>query len=655
MSRPDVPSLVPIQAEGANAQSLRDEDRIRGEDELRASRRERDALLTSVRKQALFTVVLYLTLAGLWIALSDRVLGALVSDPETLLELSSYKGLFFVVATAGLLILLLRRTVRTIDGALTDAARHEAERVVREHDLEASRAAAAREELFTSGLIEALPGIFYLYDAQGRFFRWNKNFGRVSGYSAEEVASMHPLDFFNETDRPKLADSIAAVFNDGESSVEAGFMAKDGTTHPYFFTGRRLEFDGQSCLVGVGVDISKRKRAEAELAKSEERFRSTLDTILEGCQLVDFEWRFLYLNEAAATQNRRPNAELMGQRMPDAWPGIEVTTLFAMLSRAMAQRIALHGEHIFHFADGQTGWFDVRAQPVREGLFIMSNDISERKRAEQALHDLNESLELQVIERTRDLEAARERAEAADHIKSSFLATMSHELRTPLNSIIGFTGIVLQGLPGPLNPEQKKQLGMVQGSARHLLDLINDVLDISKIEAGQLEVRSTPFDLAESIERVAASVGPLVAKKGLTLRVDLHDKLGTMVSDRRRFEQIVLNLVNNAAKFTERGGITITASRSPASSTLASDPPIDFVRIDVADTGIGMHEADLERLFQPFRQLDTGLQRQHEGTGLGLAICRRLTDILGGRVSVTSAKGEGSVFTVELPLELRPS
>ena len=162
-----------------------------------------------------------------------------------------------------------------------------------------------------------------------------------------------------------------------------------------------------------------------------------------------------------------------------------------------------------------------------------------------------------MARRTAELAVAKERAESADRLKSAFLATMSHELRTPLNSIIGFTGIMLQGLAGPLNAEQTKQLGMVQSSARHLLALINDVLDISKIEAGQLEIRAEQFDLRSSLEKVAALVKPLAEKKGLALRVVLSPDVGQAVSDRLRVEQVLLNLLNNAVKFTERGEVTL--------------------------------------------------------------------------------------------------
>jgi PAS domain S-box-containing protein len=502
-------------------------------------------------------------------------------------------------------------------------------------------------------LIEAMPGVLYLYDNEGRFLRWNRNFERVSGYSGDEIRAMHPLDFFPAEEKALLSERIAGVFEQGEGTVEASFVAKDGSARPHFFTGRRIDLDGTQCLVGVGVDITERRRAEDALKKSEERYRTTLDCMLEGCQLIGFDWRYLYLNPRAAIHNRRPNAELLGQRMPDAWPGIEATEVFQLLRRCMEERVPAHSETEFAFPDGTAAWFDVRAQPVPEGIFVLSIDISERKNAERGLRDLNEQLEHKVIERTLALVAARERAEQADRVKSAFLATMSHELRTPLNSILGFTGIVLKGMAGPLNPEQTKQLGMVQGSARHLLDLINDVLDISKIEAGQLEVRAAPFDLGAAIERVAASVTPFAEKKGLALRVTLPP-LGSMVSDRRRVEQITLNLLNNAIKFTDRGEVRLTVELGTGGNAGSPNGEHPRVCLRVADTGIGIKAEDLKQLFFPFRQVDSGLERQHEGTGLGLAICRRLAELLGGWILAESVWGQGSVFTVNLPLEWTP-
>ena len=249
------------------------------------------------------------------------------------------------------------------------------------------------------------------------------------------------------------------------------------------------------------------------------------------------------------------------------------------------------------------------------------------------------------------LRVAMEAAEAADRIKSAFLATMSHELRTPLNSIIGFTGIVLQGLAGPLNAEQSKQLGMVRDSARHLLALINDVLDISKIEAGELPVACEPFDLARSIEKVAGIVRPMADKKGLALLVEVAPALGSMVSDARRVEQVLLNLLGNAVKFSEQGAVTLRAEAVSGFKLDAQHEPVPAVRLSVADTGIGIKPEDMAVLFTPFRQIDSALSRKHEGTGLGLAICRRLTELMGGTIDARSQWGQGSEFTVTLPLQ----
>lgn len=285
------------------------------------------------------------------------------------------------------------------------------------------------------------------------------------------------------------------------------------------------------------------------------------------------------------------------------------------------------------------------AETVMERTRALSIELAERKQAEELIRELdkdlkrhNEELEQRVAERTAELEVAKERAESADRVKSAFLATMSHELRTPLNSIIGFTGIMLQGLAGPLNAEQAKQLGMVQGSARHLLALINDVLDISKIEARELKVAIAPFNLRATIERSIATVRPLAESRNLSLRMEVSPEIGELVSDARRVEQILLNLLNNAIKFTEQGGVVLTA-----------DLEDEKVRVRITDTGIGIKAEDLAGLFRPFQQVVNGLSRSHEGTGLGLVICRRLAGLLGGEIRVESQPGKGSTFTVILP------
>jgi hypothetical protein len=268
----------------------------------------------------------------------------------------------------------------------------------------------------------------------------------------------------------------------------------------------------------------------------------------------------------------------------------------------------------------------------------MARDITGRKRTEEKLRQLNEDLEQRVALRTEELAAAMEHAQESDRLKSAFLASMSHELRTPLNSIIGFTGVLIQGLAGPLNEEQIKQLGMTRDSARHLLALINDVLDISKIEAGQLEIIKQPFDMRHAIESALRVVHPLAQKKQLPVSTSIEVGVGIINNDRRRVEQVLINLLNNAIKFTEHGEVRVACQIRDG-----------WLETSVYDTGIGIKPEDSDRLFKPFQQIDTGPARGHEGTGLGLAICKRLVTAMGGEISFESQWGAGSTFQFTIP------
>ncbi|WP_051941844.1 sensor histidine kinase [Maribacter forsetii] len=224
-------------------------------------------------------------------------------------------------------------------------------------------------------------------------------------------------------------------------------------------------------------------------------------------------------------------------------------------------------------------------------------------------------------------------------MKSAFLATMSHELRTPMNSIIGFTGILLKELAGPLNEEQKKQLSMVKNSSQHLLSLINEVLDISKIEAGKLKVSIYPFNYLTTLEKTIDFLVPQALNKKLQIHSEITELENTLHSDERRVEQVLLNLLSNAIKFSNQGIIKVKV-------TIVDN----YVVTQVIDEGIGISKINQNKLFMPFIQLDGGLSRTHEGTGLGLAICKSLIEKLGGTIQVQSKVGKGSNFSFTLPL-----
>lgn len=471
---------------------------------------------------------------------------------------------------------------------------------------------------------------------------------------------MHPLDFQPPDYQALVRERIREVFEYGGSFVESVILSRDGTVTPYFLTGRRVMFEGAPCLVGVGIDVSELRRTEQLLRISESGLAKAQRIAHLGSWELDIETGHLFWSdEIFRIFGTQPGAFTATYDRFFAFVHEEDRHLMQHAQdAALRHGVALNVEHRIVRPDGTVRWVHELGELERDSggratrLVGTVLDISVRKRAQEQLEVVLEHLESKVVARTAELQSALIKAEAADRVKSSFLATMSHELRTPLNSIIGFTGILLQGLAGPLNEEQAKQLGMVRGSARHLLELVNDVLDLSKIEAGQLQLHIESFDLPEVIERVAASLRPLAEKKGLELATLVDAAVGSMVGDRRRVEQVLINLLSNAIKFTERGGIAVSCGIAPVSAVSDRSQVQPRVLLRVADTGIGIGAEHAGTLFRPFQQLDTGLTRAHEGTGLGLAISSRLIGLMHGEITFKSRFGHGSEFSVTLPLQL---
>ena len=276
------------------------------------------------------------------------------------------------------------------------------------------------------------------------------------------------------------------------------------------------------------------------------------------------------------------------------------------------------------------------------GFIEIVQDLTESKRAEEQIKNLNEDLESHTLElkaANKELEQANIYLSGLDKLKSMFIASMSHELRTPLNSIIGFTGIILQGMVGKINKEQRKQLTMVKNSAHHLLTLINDIIDLSKIEAGKVELSIEPFAMSVLGREVKDSFEGVATESGLKMSLNVPETL-IIESDRRRVKQVFMNFVSNAGKFTNKGSIEIDIEKEN-----------QRVKASVRDTGIGIRKEDMDKLFKPFSQILVEGQLRQEGTGLGLYLSKKIVTLLGGEINAESEFGKGSVFTFILPLK----
>ncbi|GAB5349693.1 PAS domain S-box protein [Alteriqipengyuania sp. 357] len=475
--------------------------------------------------------------------------------------------------------------------------------------------------------------VVFRADAAGRWVFLNPAWEDLSGYTVEEslgwpttkLLTYESLEDAREI-YPKIVSGELRDFQ-----LEQVFTDAAGARHDIVVNVRRLaDEDGNFAgTAGNLRDVTPQKTAERHLRESEERFRLLAEAAPVGIFRTGPDNRLAYVNSAWSHMSGLTLEDAQNSGWTSAITPEDVERISAGWAKATALSSDYRSEFRWRHADGEETWVDVLVQPIRQadgevtGYIGVSVDITERKKMEF------------------ELKEARLRAEDAAKAKSAFLANMSHELRTPMNGILGFTDLLLSER---LTERQQRHAQLIADSGRAMMRLLNDILDISKIEAGQMQIAIEPVDVRHKLLSCVRLLKPLAAQKGVQLDLEVSEQVPAhIVGDPHRLRQVVLNLVGNAVKFTHEGSISLHAD-------VVSGASKPVLRIRVADTGIGIPADRIDAVFQSFAQAETSTARRYGGTGLGLSISHNLVELMNGSISVESKEGEGTTFTVTLPL-----
>lgn len=544
------------------------------------------------------------------------------------------------------------------------------------------------EEKFRA-LFENAPDAYFLTDLNGTIVDGNREAEKVIGQTKEFITGKNLIrDEVLLSEQIPKARAILAMNAQGHPTGpdEFNLVQKDGKSITIEVRMQPVEIEGSPLVLGLARDITKRRKAEEALRDSEEKYRTILESIDEGYYEVDLEGNLTFVNQSMSRILGYPEEELIGlnyrQYMGRA-NARKVVEVFNGVYKTGQTAKGVDWEFVSKDGDSRYVETSVTLKKDPEGRPMgfrgILRDVTGRKRAEMALKAAHDELESRVRERTKNLAEAnvklkkeiRERktaqmeAEAANRAKSDFLANMSHELRTPLNHIIGFTELVAGRNFGDINETQEEYLNDVLYSSKHLLSLINDILDLSKVEAGKLELELSEIDVKGLLENSLTMVRQKAMKHGIRLSLDVEGAPEWMMADERKLKQIIYNLLSNAVKFTPDGGeVSIRAQRIPANSDKGceeskqndgknpvEDGPDSELEVSIADNGIGIAQEDLDRIFEPFEQVETTRSRKYPGTGLGLSLTKRLIELHGGRIRAESeGVGKGSTFRFFIPL-----
>ncbi|MGB3093590.1 MAG: PAS domain S-box protein [Candidatus Zixiibacteriota bacterium] len=481
-------------------------------------------------------------------------------------------------------------------------------------------------------LFENANDLIQSIDSSGMFEYVNKKWKEVIGYSDEEIKKLNLTDILRKDQVPHCMELFRKVMG-GETldNVEAVFITKEG--REIFVSGAinsRMK-DGKFVATrGIFRDITERKRAEEKLRESEEKYRTLVETAQEGIGITDPDENLTFVNQAFAELLGYTREELLALNLSQICDEEEFAKLRKESKKRQRGQPSRYEARLYA-KTGEVKYFNVSASPLVDekgsitATLAFLNDITERKRAEE------------------NLKKAKQEAEEANRLKSEFLANMSHEIRTPMNAIIGMTGIALDT---DLADEQREYLSTVKESSYALLGLIDDILDLSKIEAGRIELDSIDFDLRAMVEGVADTLAPRASPKGLELACLIHPEVPTFLrGDPGRLRQMLVNLGGNAVKFTEKGEVVIGVELEKETEDGAT------LLFSVTDTGIGVPKDKQTKIFESFTQADGSTTRKYGGTGLGLSISRRLVELMGGKIGVESQPGKGSRFWFDATLE----